>query len=668
MKNIVIFAGDLADVAQQRRILALRSLGHHVHVVGFRKSDEQIKNIGDNFDLGHIRNQNLMGRLRKIFRVIPRTLEHLRHLEKIDLFYARNMDMLFFAWIIRVLMWARTPIFYEVLDIHGVFTNGGLKQVFSRTVERFLLRRVTRLIVSSPDFISEYFQKVQNFDGEWFLLENKIWHGALNKVRPTYKNTNSGKMRIGWVGNIRCQPSFEILMNVADKMQDVEIHIHGTVHKHALRHFDHHVAARSNVIFHGAYEYPCGLFNVYRDIDLVWAQDLWQTGANSNWLLPNRLYEAAWHGCPSICIADTATARKVAELDIGYVIPNSGGLEALLRKLSLGDIQSKRRQILKSDPDLFCMPSTEVEDAISLTPLVRDRLPDFICIGAMRAGTTSLYDYCAQHPEIGVSRLKETDYFISSKNYDRGFAWYKRLFPNNAKVCGEFSPNYSKASAFPDVPKRMHSVLPNAKIIYIVRHPVDRAISQYNHAYLSGQNPPELAHLLGSHEWEHLIDTSSYNRQLKLFLDHYHASQLMVLNFDDLTQNPIQTLARVSDFLGVSDDWKTNKAPNENSSISLAALPEIALRIDGTPWFITLKPYFPYRMKQWIKRHMERKKVRIPPTFSEATKRALWADMYPDIKEFTEMTGITFSPPTAHNHTNETHPVGRIGKVVNATG
>ena len=536
MKNIVVIAGDLADVAQQRRILALQSLGHRVHVMGFRKSNDEVSKIGDHLDFGQINNQDFFTRLRKICSAVPRGFKHLRTCGNIDLIYARNMDMLLFAWMMRVLIWSRAQLFYEVLDIHGIFTNGGLKQVAARKMERFLLRRTTRIIVSSPDFITQYFKKTQGFVGDWRLLENKIWQGSLMKLRSNQTATDRHNIRIGWVGNIRCQPSFEILMQLADQMAAVEIHIHGVVHKHVLRHFDHHVAARSNVIFHGSYDYPAGLFDVYRDLDLVWAQDLWQTGANSNWLLPNRLYEAAWHGCPNICVAGTATAHKTADLDIGYVIPDPDSLNDLIQHLKPRDIQLKRRQILKLDPALFCMSSTEVANAILISPIIRDRLPDFICIGSMRAGTTTLYDYCARHSEIGVSRIKETDYFIKSKNHDRGLQWYKNLFPNKAKICGEFSPNYSKAYAFPDVPNRMHAVIPNAKIIYIVRHPVDRAISQYNHAYLSGQNPPDVAHLLGTHEWAHLIDTSSYHRQIKQFLAYYHASQLLVLNFDDLTE------------------------------------------------------------------------------------------------------------------------------------
>ena len=667
MKNIMVFAGDLADAAQQRRILALRSLGYQVSVIGFRKSDDPISMIGEHLDLGRINNGKLTERIRKICGAIPNSLKHIRQQKNIDLIYARNMDMLLFAWLIRLLTWSRIQIYYEVLDIHGAFTNGGLKQTFARTAERFLLRRTGRLIVSSPDFISQYFDKIQGFKGEWRLLENKIWHGSLTKVRPSYKRSETDKMRIGWVGNIRCQPSFQILMRLADHMDNVEIHIHGTVHNHALLHFDHHVAARLNVIYHGPYEYPKGLFDVYRSVDLVWASDLWQVGANSSWLLPNRLYEAAWHGCPSICIAGTATARKVDDLGIGYLIQDANSVDDFFQTITLIQAQEKRRQILDMDPALFCMSPAEVENAISFAPILRDRLPDFVCIGSMRAGTTTLYDYCAQHPEIGVSRIKETDYFIKSKNLHKGLNWYKELFPKRAKVSGEFSPNYSKASVFPDVPERMHAVIPNAKIIYIVRHPVDRAISQYNHAYFSGQNPPDVAHLLGTHEWAHLIDTSSYMRQMKLYLKYYHASQLLILNFDDLIKNPCGTLAKVSDFLGVSNDWSLDAVNCKNASISLAALPKSVFRAAEFPMFSALKSYIPHRFRQWVKLRLETKKLRIPPVFPDNVKLAMWMDMYPDITEFGDMTGIKFTPPAISEHLYNHTPDGCLKETVNAS-
>jgi succinoglycan biosynthesis protein ExoL len=645
-KSILILARDLADIAQLRRIQALQSVGYCVQTIGFRRSTNPVTGIGSHLDLGPITNERLGKRLWRIFVSVPVILKCLRQGDHLDLIYVRNLDMLLLAWILRCLTWSSTPMFYEVLDIHSVLTNGGFKQRFTRALEGFLLRRVSRLIVSSPDFITQYFIPIQSYDGDWVLLENKVWHGALNKVRPSLKPRQlQHKIRVGWLGNIRCKPSLKILMKLADNMENVEIHIHGKVHEHLIPHFDQHVAARRNVFFHGRCDNPVGLSKVYSNLDVIWAQDLCQTGANSSWLLPSRIYEAAWHGCPSICISGTATAGWVSARQTGYVIDDADGLKDLLVQLDCDKIFKKRQLILAQSPNLFCMSPAELINAITPKPTSKSRLPDFVCVGAMRAGTTALYDYCAEHPEIGVSATKETDFFIKTENWHRGVDWYKRLFPTKTKVCGEFSPNYTRAFVFPNVPERMHKVLPNAKIIYIVRHPVDRAISQYNHAFRSGQKPPEMAHLLGSHEWAHLIDTSCYFHQIKLFLRHYHASQLLVINYDDLVDKPDKALAQVAGFLGVSNRWGDNFDKRINSPKSMKKLPKFVQRTSNFLIVMGIKPYLPLRARRWLKARLETHKSRVPPPFSNTIKRAMWMDMYGDIREFSKLTGIHFAAP-----------------------
>ncbi len=277
--RVLIFAGDLSDPAQQRRISALKSIGHELQIVGFRKSEVGVEGIGTHLDLGRVYHQRLVLRLVRTLFAVLKIHKYMRRNGRVDLIYARNLDMVLLAWIMTCLTWMRVGLVYECLDIHGVFTNGGAKQFSARKLERFLLRRITRLVVSSPDFISQYFAPIQRYDGDWLLLENKLWSGVLNKVRPSLKAVSKQhKIRVGWVGNIRCQPSFDILMKLADKRAfDVEVHIHGTVHEHAILHFQHHIAARENVFFHGGYAYPTDLDAIYRDLDLVWSQDMWHS-------------------------------------------------------------------------------------------------------------------------------------------------------------------------------------------------------------------------------------------------------------------------------------------------------------------------------------------------------------------------------------------------------
>ncbi|MEZ5721509.1 MAG: sulfotransferase [Paracoccaceae bacterium] len=82
-------------------------------------------------------------------------------------------------------------------------------------------------------------------------------------------------------------------------------------------------------------------------------------------------------------------------------------------------------------------------------------LPQFIIIGAMKSGTTTLYRYLDLHPAVEMSRDKETDFFLTEKNRARGLDWYAAQFTSEARVRGEASPNYTKRRDFPGVPERL---------------------------------------------------------------------------------------------------------------------------------------------------------------------------------------------------------------------
>jgi succinoglycan biosynthesis protein ExoL len=147
---------------------------------------------------------------------------------------------------------------------------------------------------------------------------------------------------------------------------DVQVDIHGVVHRHALPDFDQVMQANPNMTWHGPYDYPGDLARVYQSCDMVWAQDLWQRGNNSDWLLPNRIYEASWGGCPSIALGDTETGRRVASDGLGWTIdsPDAATLEALLRSLSSADIQARGQALLDRDDGDFVQTGREIQQVI----------------------------------------------------------------------------------------------------------------------------------------------------------------------------------------------------------------------------------------------------------------------------------------------------------------
>ncbi|MDQ2943377.1 MAG: sulfotransferase domain-containing protein [Candidatus Dormibacteraeota bacterium] len=180
-------------------------------------------------------------------------------------------------------------------------------------------------------------------------------------------------------------------------------------------------------------------------------------------------------------------------------------------------------------------------------------LPNFLVIGAMKCGTTSLHYYLDQHPDITMSRVKEINFFLEGQgHWGKGVQWYESHFDGSAKIRGESSTSYTKYPQRSGVPARMRSVLPEAKLIYILRDPIERTVSHYLHAYHRSREKRSLADALGSLSDNPYVDPSRYDMQLERYLEHYPLSQILILTTEDLRQTPQVTLGRAIEFLGLT--------------------------------------------------------------------------------------------------------------------
>jgi hypothetical protein len=183
-------------------------------------------------------------------------------------------------------------------------------------------------------------------------------------------------------------------------------------------------------------------------------------------------------------------------------------------------------------------------------------LPNLIVIGAMKAGTSSLYEYLRAHPQVFMSDPKELRFFVAGDgNWDRGLDWYERHFDDagDARVRGEASPRYARAPLFAGVPERMASVVPDARLVYLVRHPVERMRSHYQQLVYDGweTRPAERA----LREYADYLDTSRYAFQLERYLEHFDASQVLVITTEDLRDARAAALSRLAAFLEIDDVW-----------------------------------------------------------------------------------------------------------------
>jgi len=184
----------------------------------------------------------------------------------------------------------------------------------------------------------------------------------------------------------------------------------------------------------------------------------------------------------------------------------------------------------------------------------KNHLPNFIIIGAAKSATTTLTDILPKHPDCFVSKPKEPKFF--GRCYQQGWQWYGSRFSQgeDKAVRGEGSTMYtSLLNPYRRTPELMHRYLPDAKLIYIVRHPLDRIVSQWRHLRGRDERTADFVYLMRNAKLRRLVvGCSLYFQHLERFRAYYPDDQILCLTFEDLIQNPKPTLKQLLRHLGVS--------------------------------------------------------------------------------------------------------------------
>ncbi len=192
-------------------------------------------------------------------------------------------------------------------------------------------------------------------------------------------------------------------------------------------------------------------------------------------------------------------------------------------------------------------------------------LPNFLIVGAEKAGTTTLAATLSRHPDIFMCDPKEPRFF--SHNWHKGLDWYKSLFVTGEgfQTVGEASPAYTCAPVISDVPQRIYDVLGDVKYIYIVRHPVDRIISHYRHAiqyrWIPASTPLEHSYELAPS----LKNCSRYYYQVERYFPYTKRSQWHIVVLEELIQSPQPVMDALFEFLGLPRHV-ISELPHENKS------------------------------------------------------------------------------------------------------
>jgi hypothetical protein len=180
---------------------------------------------------------------------------------------------------------------------------------------------------------------------------------------------------------------------------------------------------------------------------------------------------------------------------------------------------------------------------------------DFVVLGAMKCGTTSLHHYLSEHPNVLLAPEKEMNFFFGSipgepGNLWRGMAWYRDRLPADGRLRGDVSPGYTSPD-HPDVAARIAAAAPDVKLLYLVRDPLARAVSQYRHHRRDGTEPRSLADALLDPAGHYLL-RSRYADRLRPFLEHFSASQVGVVEHEDLLHRTRDTVGSICRFLGIA--------------------------------------------------------------------------------------------------------------------
>lgn len=215
-------------------------------------------------------------------------------------------------------------------------------------------------------------------------------------------------------------------------------------------------------------------------------------------------------------------------------------------------------------------------------------LPDFIIIGAQKGGTSSLYAYLAQHPQLLPSLKKEVHFFdgglnYETDNYQKGEAWYRAHFPR--KAAGAHLKSFEASPLYifnPLVPRRMFDLIPEVKLIVLLRNPTERAISHYFHEKERGDESlpvlealraeeKRLAAVIECEDYKSEIfrrysykSRGLYKEQIKRFLEYFSWQQLLVLSSEEFFSKPDTTLRRVFEFVGVDTAFRVKDLKPRN--------------------------------------------------------------------------------------------------------
>ena len=359
-RRLVFIGPERTDARSVKRIAALTDQGWQVTGFTFHRDRGQHDPppAWKNIHLGNTYSQRYLHRIGAILRAFGVIFWHRHCIREAAVLYVINPDNSLLALFGRLAARRRVPLVVEIADIQPVMTGAGLTSGVLGTYERFVLRRSRLLVTTSQGFLRHYFESVQRHRGPVFLLENKIYpSAALIAARQSRSApARSGRWTIGYFGVLRCQRSIDLICLLAGAFPDkLTFVLRGVPAGLDADLFRKKIAAHRNIEYGGPYRYPDDLPPMYGGVDFNWCFDFSAPGANSAWLLPNRIYEGGLFHCPALAFAGTETAAWLTQRGLGIEFTEdlAENLQAFIAALTMEDWQALRDQCATAPDALF---------------------------------------------------------------------------------------------------------------------------------------------------------------------------------------------------------------------------------------------------------------------------------------------------------------------------
>ena len=263
-----------------------------------------------------------------------------------------------------------------------------------------------------------------------------------------------------------------------------------------------------------------------------------------------------------------------------------------------------------------------------------------VVLGVQKCGTTTLANWLAQHPRVSFCSQKEPDFFSKNEDWKEKLVEYHQLYSSNHQDQGknlwiEASTSYSWFLEFPEVADRLFEYNPNLKFIYIVREPISRIVSHYNHNFLKGYTRNVFSKAVI--EEPEFIAHSSYETQIRPFLKKFKRENFLFLQFEDLVSKEEEVLNKIYDFLNLEPLAEHEKIDMsaQNKTDSLKKISPLKKYIAPFFRFVPIALRLKFRTILYSEHKME---VDSNPQLEEQ----LYQLLYNDICAFKDLSGIDY--------------------------